>query len=510
MRVGIDLGTTNTVVSYIDENGCWNPVEFLFAGSRDNPYFLPSCVAVRDGEVLVGQPAVDYGMENPNNVLRNTKYYMEDSGRVFTVGNLQMTPADAATYVLSEVYRELQRQFPEENGFHAFVTVPARFEQSARYATKKALRDAGFQTDEANCLTDEPIAAAIAYSASLDGDKLVLVVDIGGGTFDLSLLRTCIVGHAVSPNRLQPVMWGGEMHLGGNDVDEILVRKMADAFLQESGVDLSMPPDSLAYTRMEESRAAAHIRSLAFQMKQQLYMDGSRQAIAYVNELLDGKTLDYTITTGDYDAAMHDLTAQFNRCIHNVYVGTDFSIGQTDHVLVVGGMAHERCLLRTLENIFGKAKLIVPDAETSMMLVSKGAAICNSGSRVHVDNRAYTTIGLLKKEGTAVVEIIKEGDTIEPNHVFRQIISPARADATMLELKLVEYRGKFNPSACTVILREDIPLVGGAQQGIFRRLLHRKPLPPELELEIIFTEDKLLDIKLVQADGTVNRLDVRL
>ena len=75
---------------------------------------------------------------------------------------------------------------------------------------------------------------------------------------------------------------------------------------------------------------------------------------------------------------------------------------------------------------------------------------------------------------------------------------------------LPHHRGKFNPSACTVILREDIPLVGGAQQGIFRRLLHRKPLPPELELEIIFTEDKLLDIKLVQADGTVNRLDVRL
>ncbi|MBE6848630.1 MAG: Hsp70 family protein [Ruminococcus sp.] len=509
MRVGIDLGTTNTVVSYIDETGCWNPVEFRYAGSRENPHFLPSCVAVRNGEVLVGQPALDYGMSEPNNVLRNTKYYMEDTGRVFTVGNLQMTPADAATYVLREVYQELQRQFPNESSFHAFVTVPARFEQSARYATKKALCDAGFQTDEANCLTDEPIAAAIAYSASLDGDKLVLVVDIGGGTFDLSLLRTCIVGHAVSPNRLQPVMWGGELHLGGNDVDEIIVRKMADAFLQESGVDLSMPPDSLAYTREEESRAAAHLRSLAFQMKQQLYMEGSRQAIACVHDLIDGKTLDYTLTTAEYDAAMHDLTARFNRCIRDIYTGTGYSIGQTDHVLVVGGMARERCLLRTLEGIFGAGKLIVPDAQTAMTLVSKGAAICNSGSRVHVDNRAYTTIGLLRKEGTSVVEIIKEGDTIEPEQVFRQLISPARADATMLELKLVEYRGAFNPSTCTVILQETIPLVGNAKRGL-RALLSRKPQPPELELEVIFTEDKLLDIHIRQTDGTVNRLDVRL
>jgi hypothetical protein len=79
----------------------------------------------------------------------------------------------------------------------------------------------------------------------------------------------------------------------------------------------------------------------------------------------------------------------------------------------------------------------------------------------------------------------------------------------MLELKLVEYRGAFNPSTCTVILQEIIPLVGNAKRGL-RALLSRKPQPPELELEVIFTEDKLLDIHIRQTDGTVNRLDVRL
>ncbi len=225
MRVGIDLGTTNTLVSYVDENGTWKLLKFEHSGRRENPYFLPSCLAIKNGSIIVGQPAIDYCLEHPDLFLSNTKYDMGKTGTVYHLENYAITPQEAAQHILNEVYKELTFQFPRETTFNAFVTVPARFGNEARQTTKAALISSNFETDE-SCLTDEPIAAAVAYSSMLTEDNLVLVVDIGGGTFDLSLLKTSMIGSVVT-NRLEPVAWNGELRLGGNDVDEILIKKMA-------------------------------------------------------------------------------------------------------------------------------------------------------------------------------------------------------------------------------------------------------------------------------------------
>ena len=507
MRIGIDLGTTNTVASYIDENGVWKLLEFQQCGSTDNPCFLPSCVAVCNGMVLVGQKAKDHGLQHPDEFVCDTKYDMGRTDRKYTIGGMTFTPVQAAEYILKEVYNELSRQFPGESSFNAFVTVPARFRTEARAATKEALRNSGFQTDD-SCLTDEPIAAAVAYSTRLDSDKLILVVDIGGGTYDLSLLKTTIVGAANTSSRLEPVGWDGDLHLGGNDVDELLVKRMTASFVSAGGKDLYARQGSVFPTQ-EETRAAAMIRSMTLQLKKQLYAPGSEKASVFIPSLLDGKDLDFTITRGEYETGMGETAVKMTRCLENIFVGSGYSRGAVDHVLVVGGMAHEICLLRILEQMFGREKMIVP--EDSMLLVSKGAAICNSNLRLHIENKAYTSIGLLSRSGMDVQPIIKEGETVQSGKMEPVFISPESADATGIEIKLVEFRGKFKPGEYTTVLSEVIQLSDSGKKsgGIIKKLLGKKQLP-KLKMITEFTEDKLLRISVEQPDGRVTDLSLRL
>lgn len=506
MKVGIDLGTTNTVVSYIDDNGIWNLLPFRQCGRDGEPAFLPSCLAVRDGRVIVGQPAILHAVEHPDDFIGNTKYDMGDPDKRYNVCGMELDPVHCAEYILHEAYLELRRQFPSERTFNAFVTVPARLGNEGRQATKEALRAAGFETGM-ECLTDEPIAAAIAYSTMLDKDRLVLVVDIGGGTFDLSLMKTSILGTALHPDRLEPVAWDSDLHLGGNDVDELLVRLMTRKFVQDGGRDLYAPRGTI-FASKEETRAAALIRAQTFQLKSQLYAEGSAMASVVLPELLDGKTLDFTITREEYMHEMRELTTRFSRCLQNVFSGSGYVPANVDHVLVVGGMAHEICLAELLDVMFGRENLIIP--MDSMFLVSKGAAICNSNQRLHIENKAYSSIGLLKNGRTSVVPIITEGTAVHTGDVFAAEVQPEQEGATSINIELVEYRGEFDPRTCTTILRRTLPLAAdGKPGGLFRQLL-RKPSLPKLQFDAVFTEDKILQIVVTQTDGTKRDLDVRL
>ncbi len=506
MRVGIDLGTTNTVVSYIDDNGIWNVLRFRQSGRDGEPAFLPSCLAVKDGSIIVGQPAILHAIEHPDDFLGDTKYDMGDPDKRYNVGGMQLDPVHSAEYILREAYRELKRQFPHETSFNAFVTVPARLGNEGRQATKAALRAAGFET-ASECLTDEPIAAAIAYSTMLDRDRLVLVVDIGGGTFDLSLLKTSILGSALHPDRLEPVAWDSDLHLGGNDVDDLLVRLMTRKFIEDGGRDLYAPRGTI-FARKEETRAAALIRAQTFQLKTQLYAEGSTMASISLPDLLDGRSLDFTITREAYMHEMRELTMRFSQVLQNVFSGSGYVTANVDHVLVVGGMAHEICLAELLDVMFGKENLIIP--EDSMFLVSKGAAICNSNQRLHIENKAYSSIGLLKNGRKEVVPIITEGTAVHAGDVFEAEISPEQSDATSINIELVEYRGEFDPETCTTILRKTLPLAADTRPGsIFSQLL-RRPLMPRLQFDAIFSEDKILQITVTQEDGSKRNLDVRL
>lgn len=511
MRVGIDLGTTNTVVSYIDDNGMWIPLEFKRNGSDENPYFLPSCVAIADGFKVVGKEAVNYGKKYPDRILKNTKYSMGEYGKSYSICGTTLTPLDVAQYILTEVRTELSSQFPNESSFNAFVTVPARFKEPARRATRTALKNAGFEMNE-SCLTDEPISAAIAYSSHLSKDKIVLVVDIGGGTFDLSLIKTAIVGAATNPNNIETLSWGGELHLGGNDIDEVLVQDIAEQVMKETGKYLYASSGAILGTS-EETHAADIIRSLPFQIKQQLYNEDVKEAYVFVSGLLGEYNLNYTITREKYKQLMFSISEMMCNHIDNMFVTPPCSMGDVDHVLVVGGMAHEICLQEILESKFGKDKIIIP--QDAMMLVSKGASICNSNMNVHVENRAYSSIGLLEESGKSVSVIIQEGDIVKHGKVFEAVAEASDANATSVTIQLAEYRGNFSPDNYNIIFEDEIVLknnrktFNGSLNSIINSILKRENLP-KIGISIEFTEDKILVIKVTQSDGTVVTLDHRL
>ena len=516
MRIGIDLGTTNTVVSYIDENGEWHLFEFNEdTRSSESKYFLPSCIAVENGQVLIGQKAIDYGREYPDRFLCNTKCMMGEREKIASIGALDFTPVLVAQYILTEVRTELAAKFPREKEFNAFVTVPARFQEPARFDTKEALKNAGFTINKM-CLADEPVSAAIAYSTKLNNGKKVFVADIGGGTFDLAIVQTSVIGGAVNTNSIQTLAWGGELSLGGNDFDKILIRDIADQVRLETGTDL--PVDSgIIRGSKEENRAVSILHSLPYEVKKQMYSSG--KAFVTVNDLLPDYTLNYELDKDRYRNLVRILSEKMSTHIEKTLTRSGFTAGDIDSVLIVGGMAHEICLNEIIQRKFGADRVFVPD--DAMVLVSKGASICNSNLELHVENRAFSSIGLLKKPGDryTVEPLIREGEIIEENKnegskvLYDKVVSAASEDATYVSIKIAEYRGEFDPDdPCIifedkVVLRTDLKKSGLVKN--IKKALGMKDLP-KLRLVIEFTGDKVLILKVHQSDGSVKTLDHRV
>ncbi|MBR6385786.1 MAG: Hsp70 family protein [Ruminococcus sp.] len=496
MNIGIDLGTTNTLACYVNNAGMITKIEFK-NGRNENKFLLPSCVSVTEsGEILTGQPALERKFSDPETVLENTKYFM-GTDKTWTVGRISLTAEKTAEYILREVYRELSEQFPDEKIFNAFVTVPARFDsQIPRIATKNALRNAGFEVNEKNSVTDEPISAAIAYSQYLGGGDTLLVVDIGGGTFDLSLIASKITGNSASADRLVPIGWDGDLYLGGNNFDEILLELMCGQIIEETGINLSAPPDDMNYSS-EQSEAAATLRTYIEPLKKQIYSDNDEDAEIYIDELMPDYDFYFTISRKDYENAVRELAVRMKSIIERLYKKTDIPMQDTDKILVVGGMAHEYCLVKILEEFFGKEKILIPD--DSMYLVARGASICNSNAQIHVDNTAYTSIGVLIKNRSDVDIIIREGDIIDENFSAEREYSTVDKNAWEINITVVEFKGEFSVSSYTTLMSRVISL----KRGFFQR-------NRTLKFNFTFTEDKILKIIVTQQDGTQTPLDVRL
>lgn len=510
MRVGIDLGTTNTVVSYMDENGEWQLLEFKDYGRNEDRYLLPSVIAIENGIPLIGQRAVDYSINHLDDYCESRKREIGHRSDNWFVGGVDITPERMARYVLSAVYDELRSQFPQESVFNAFVTVPAGFSTLARRATRDILATAGFETDK-NCLADEPVAAAVAYSSEIAMDSVVLVVDIGGGTFDLALLKTSAAGSADYTNRLSPIAVSSDLSnnldLGGDAVDRKIFKEVVNQFNRNAGCDLPFNKNEMRTD--EEKRAAAVLVSRMIDIKRGLY-SSAREGHIYAEDFYKGKTLDVTITADVYRRIMTDdnnITEGYMTCIDNLFVGMGVGKHNVNHVLVVGGMSHEICLLELLERMFGAGRLLVPRDDVNMYLVSKGAAICNSNQKIHVENIAYVSIGLLVEKGQNVINIITEGEKIQEGQKLKLTRKLSDADATAVRITIVEYKGQFNPMRYVPILDEKIQIY---KNKITDFEFIKKVFMPKLDFEFEFGEDKILYVSVKQQTGRKDNLELRL
>src|SRR5690349_20936216 len=311
--VGIDLGTTNSVVSVL-EGG--EPTVIANAeGSRTTP----SVVAfAKNGEVLVGQSAKNQAVTNVDRTIRSVKRHMGTDWRTPEIDGKRYTPQEISARILQKLKRDAETYLGEPVT-DAVITVPAYFEDAQRQATKEAGDIAGLNVLR---IVNEPTAAALAYGLDKgETEQTILVFDLGGGTFDVSLLE---IGEGV----IEVKATAGDNHLGGDDWDERIVTHLVKTFNAANGIDLSK--DKLAMQRLRESAEKAKIELSGAQ--------STNVNLPYITAGAEGPLhLDVTITRAEFQRMTQDLLERTRAPFNQVIRDAGISLGQIDHVVLVGG-----------------------------------------------------------------------------------------------------------------------------------------------------------------------------
>ena len=312
--VGIDLGTTNSVVSVL-EGG--EPTVIANAeGSRTTP----SVVAfARNGEVLVGQPAKNQAVTNVDRTIRSVKRHMGEGDWSVEIDDKKYTPQEISARTLMKLKRDAESYLGEDVS-DAVITVPAYFNDSQRQATKEAGQIAGLNVLR---IVNEPTAAALAYGLDKgEKEQTILVFDLGGGTFDVSLLE---IGDGVVEVRAT----SGDNHLGGDDWDQRIVDWLVDKFKSQNGIDLTK--DKMAMQRLREAAEKAKIELSASQ--------STSINLPYITVDADKNPLflDEQLSRSEFQKITSDLLERTRAPFQAVIKDAGISVGDIDHVVLVGG-----------------------------------------------------------------------------------------------------------------------------------------------------------------------------
>ncbi|MGN0095251.1 MAG: molecular chaperone DnaK [Corynebacterium sp.] len=313
--VGIDLGTTNSVVSVL-EGG-----EATVIANSEGARTTPSIVAfAKNGEVLVGQSAKNQAVTNVDRTIRSVKRHIgDDSWTTGEIDGKKYTAQEISARTLQKLKRDAE-SYLGEDVTDAVITVPAYFNDAQRQATKDAGQIAGMNVLR---IVNEPTAAALAYGLEKgDKEQTILVFDLGGGTFDVSLLE---IGDGVVEVRAT----SGDNSLGGDDWDQRIVDWLVEKFKTANGVDLSK--DKMALQRLREAAEKAKIE-----------LSSSQQAsinLPYITVDQDKNPLflDETLSRTEFQRITQDLLDRTKKPFESVLKDADFKVADIDHVVLVGG-----------------------------------------------------------------------------------------------------------------------------------------------------------------------------
>ena len=368
--IGIDLGTTNSCVAIMD--GATPKVVENAEGARTTP----SMVAfTEDGERLVGQPAKRQAVTNPENTLFAVKRLIgrpfkdktveKDKGMVpykivegkngdawVEARGEKYSPSQISAFILQKM-KETAESYLGETVGQAVITVPAYFNDAQRQATKDAGKIAGLEVLR---IINEPTAAALAYGLDKDTSKTIAVYDLGGGTFDISILE-------IDEGYFEVKATNGDTFLGGEDFDLRLVEYLADEFKKDQGMDLRQ--DKLALQRLKEAAEKAKIE-----------LSSSAQTeinLPYITADASGpKHLTLKLTRAKFESLVEDLIKRTLDPCKKAMKDGNVSAGEIDEVVLVGGMTRMPKVIETVKSFFGKEphKGVNPDE-----VVAMGAAI---------------------------------------------------------------------------------------------------------------------------------------
>ncbi len=326
--IGIDLGTINSEAAVIIGG---KPT--LIKSAEGHPYF-PSIVAfTKKGELLVGEPAKRQAVINPEGTIQRIKRKMGTNEKIVVWGK-EYTPEQISAFILQKIKRDAEDFLGEEIN-EAVITVPAYFDDNQRQATKNAGRIAGFEVKR---IINEPTAAALAYGLDKKGESKIAVYDLGGGTFDITIME---VGDGV----FEVLATNGNTKLGGCDMDEALVNYIADKFEEENGIDLRKEPKALQRLYEAAEKAKIELSSVL----------QTSVEIPYV-AIVDNKPLHLQeeITRAKFEEIIQPIVEKTFEPCQQALEDADLKAEDIDHVVLVGGTTRIPFVRRFVEEIFGK------------------------------------------------------------------------------------------------------------------------------------------------------------
>ncbi len=438
--IGIDLGTTNSCVSVLD--GDKPRVIENAEGGRTTP----SIVAYTDdGETLVGMSAKRQAVTNPTNTLFAVKRLI---GRKFTDDVVQkdisMVPytiaaADngdawvevkgekiAPPQVSAEVLRKMKKtaeEFLGESVTEAVITVPAYFNDSQRQATKDAGKIAGLEVKR---IINEPTAAALAYGMDkAKGDHTIAVYDLGGGTFDISIIE---IAEVDGEHQFEVLSTNGDTFLGGEDFDLRLIEYLADQFKSESGIDLHNDP--LALQRLKEAAEKAKIELSSSQQ--------TEVNLPYITADATGpKHLVVKLSRSKLESLVEDLVTRSIEPVKTALKDADLSPSDVDEVILVGGQTRMPLVQKQVADFFGKEprKDVNPDEAVAMGAAIQGAVLAGDVKDVLLLDVTPLTLGIETMGGVAT-PLIEKNTTIPTKK--SQIFSTADDNQTAVTIHVVQ------------------------------------------------------------------------
>ncbi len=409
--IGIDLGTTNSCVAVM-EGG-----EAAVIANAEGARTTPSVVAfAKTGERMVGQVAKRQAITNPDRTISSIKREMGTAHRV-TIDDKSYTPQEISAMILQKLKADAE-SYLGQTVTEAVITVPAYFTDAQRQATKDAGRIAGLDVKR---IINEPTAAALAYGLDKESDQKIMVYDLGGGTFDVSVLE---IGDGV----IEVLATAGNNRLGGDDFDACITKYLVEEFKKAEGIDLS--GDKVAMQRLREAAEKAKIELSG--------VTTSNINLPYITADAAGpKHLDVTLTRAKFNELTHHLVEKTMGPVKQALSDSGLSASDISKVLMVGGSSRIPAVQEMVKQLTGKEgfKGINPDECVAIGAAIQGGVLAGDVKGVLLLDVAPLSLGI-ETLGGVCTRLIERNTTIPTKK--SQVFSTAADNQTAVEINVLQ------------------------------------------------------------------------
>ena len=409
--IGIDLGTTNSCVAVMEGS------ETVVIPNPEGNRTTPSVVAfTKTGERLIGQVAKRQAVTNPDKTIQSIKREMGSNYKV-TIDDKQYSPQEVSAMILSKLKSDAEAYLGQPVT-QAVITVPAYFTDSQRQATKDAGKIAGLEVLR---IINEPTAASLAYGLDKESDQKILVFDLGGGTFDVSILE---IGDGV----FEVLATAGNNRLGGDDFDNKIVDYLVDTFKQSEGVDLRS--DKMAMQRLREAAEKAKIELSG--------VATSNINLPYITADATGpKHLDITLTKAKFDELTSDLVKATMEPVQRAMSDSGLNVSDIDKILLVGGSTRIPAVQDAVKTFFGKEpfKGINPDECVAIGAAIQAAVLTGDVKGLLLLDVTPLSLGI-ETPGGVCTKMIERNTTIPTKK--SQVFSTAADNQTQVDVHVLQ------------------------------------------------------------------------